>query len=103
MEINENNSLPDFNKALFWDSDYENLDFSRHARHIIGRVLMRGNLDDFFELIRYYGLEKIKEEALQIRYLDKLTLNFCSKLFKIDKEKFRCYNTEPSIRKLWNY
>ena len=24
-------------------------------------------------------------------------------LFNIPKEKFRCYNTEPSIQQLWSY
>lgn len=42
-----NNTLPEFNRELFWDSDYESENFSRHSRHIIERVLMRGNLDVF--------------------------------------------------------
>ncbi len=90
-------------KALFWDTDINQLDYDKHARHIIGRVLMRGMLSDWFEIKQYYGIERIKEEVLKIRYLDKLTLNFCSTYFKIPKKQFRCYNTEPSIRQLWNY
>ena len=64
---------------------------------------MHGNLEDWKELNSFYGLEKIKAEALQIRYLDKKTLNFCHTLFDIKKDKFKCYNTEPSIQQLWNY
>ncbi len=90
-------------KTLFWDTDIKKLDYEKHARHIIERVLMRGTLDDWFAIKEYYGIERIKDEALKIRYLDKLTLNFCSKYFKIPKQQFRCYNTEPSIRQLWNY
>ncbi len=94
---------PKFNKALFWDTDITQIDYEKHARHIIGRVLMRGNMQDWKELKKYYGLERIKKEVVNIRYLDKITLNFCHTFFNIEKEKFRCYNTEPSIRKLWNY
>ena len=94
---------PILNKALFWDIDYQEIDFEKHARFVIERVLTRGNLQDWKELKRYYGLNKIKDEALNIRYLDKVTLNFCHTLFNIQKKEFRCYNTEPSIRQLWNY
>ncbi len=94
---------PNLNKALLGDIDYSKIDFEKHARFVIGRVLMRGNLQDWREIKRYYGIELIKKEVVKIRYLDKKTLNFCHIIFNIKKEKFRCYNTEPSIQKLWNY
>ncbi len=94
---------PTLNKALFWDTNYQNIDYEKHSRFVIERVLTRGNLQDWKELKLYYGLNKIKDEAINIRYLDKITLNFCHTFFNIQKNKFRCYNTEPSIRKLWNY
>ncbi len=90
-------------RSIFWDVDYDKLDYEKNSRFIIGRVLMRGDVDDWLSIRDYYGLDKIKKEVLQIRYLDKLTLNFCSVIFKVKKEEFRCYNTEPSIRKLWDY
>ena len=94
---------PNLSKVLFWDIDYSEIDFEKHARFVIERVLTRGNLHDWKELKRYYGLDRIKKEVVNIRYLDKITLNFCHTFFNIQKEKFRCYNTEPSIRQLWNY
>jgi len=93
----------ELSKALFWDTDIKKIDYERNARHIIERVLQRGMLNDWFEIKKYYGLDRIKQEILQIRYLDKISLNFCSKYFKISKEQFKCYNTEQSIQKLWNY
>jgi len=91
------------NKALFWDTDINKIDFNKNARSIIERVVSRGTLKDWFEIKNYYGLEKIKKEVTQIRFLDKITLNFLSKYFQIPKTKFRCYNTKPYIKKLWNY
>ena len=90
-------------KTLFWDTDITKIDYEKNARHIIERVLMRGMLSDWFTIKDYYGIERIKSEIIKIRYLDKVTLNFCSKYFKIPKKQFKCYNTEPSIQKLWNY
>lgn len=94
---------PDFSKALFWDIDIKELDYEKHARYIIERVLTRGNWSDWQKLKAHYGLKKISDEAMKIRYLDNKTFNFIHTLFNIPKEKFRCYNTEPSIRKLWAY
>ncbi len=94
---------PVLRKSLFWDTKFQNIDYDKHIRHVVERVLTRGNWNDWLELRKYYGLEKIKVEIVQIRYLDKVTLSFCSTHFNIPKEKFRCYNTEPSIRQLWSY
>ncbi len=98
----ENNALQ-LSKTLFWDTDISQIDYEKNARHIIERVLLRGTLDDWFAIKKYYGVERIKQVVVKIRYLDKVTLNFCSKYFKIPKNQFKCYNTEPSIRKLWDY
>ncbi len=92
-----------FSKNLFWDVDTDDIDIQENARFIIERVLMRGRMRDWFTLNRIYGLDKIKEEALRIRYLDKVTLNFCSTFFHIPKTQFRCYNQPQSIQQLWQY
>jgi hypothetical protein len=93
----------ELSKTLFWDTDINKIDYEKNARHIIERVLQRGMLNDWFIIKKYYGLDRIKKEILQIRYLDKVSLNFCCKYFKISKEQFKCYNTDQSIRQLWNY
>lgn len=86
------------NTSLFWDTPLKNIDFQKHSRFVIERVLVRGRLSDWFEIKQYYGLDKIKQEALQIRSMDELTLNFCSVLFNIPKTKFRCYIQQASIQ-----
>jgi len=90
-------------KTLFWDTDPTKIDYEKNARHIIERVLQRGDLCDWFEIKKYYGLDRIKSEVTQIRHLDKVTLNFCCKYFQLSKEQFKCYTTDQSIQKLWNY
>ncbi len=94
---------PKLNKALFWDTDIKSIDFDKHARYVIERAITRGDIHDWKEIMNYYGLNKIKEEIVNIRHLNKLTFNFCQIFFNIEKSKFRCYNTDPSIQQLWNY
>ena len=90
-------------KSLFWDVDVSEIDYEKNATQIIERVLTRGSLEDWFAIKAYYGLERLKSEAIAIRYLDKITLNFCSVFFHIPKENFKCYNTPQSYQQLWNY
>lgn len=88
---------------LFWDVDQKNVDFKAHSRFIISRVLMKGTLNDWHEIKKYYGKEFIKNEVVEIKYLDNLTLNFCSTYFKIPKSNFKCSSTKQSYREHWNY
>lgn len=88
---------------LFWDVDLEGLDYKLHARFVIERVLMRGTLDDWNQIRDHYGNEYIKKEVVQIRYLDKLTLNYCSSYFNIPKPSFKCSSIKQSFQTHWDY
>ncbi|MBD1210727.1 MAG: hypothetical protein H9535_20040 [Ignavibacteria bacterium] len=99
-------ALPHLSPALFWDTAPEALDWDAHARYVIERVLVRGTIEDWREIVRFYGLERIGAEAVQMRFLDRKTLAFCSAVLDIPKEQFRCYEnsiTTPSLRKLWDF
>ncbi len=91
----------DLSTHLFWDVDYNAIDWDKHRVFVILRVLSRGSIEDWKEIKAYYGLEKIEKALLQARYLDKRTLNFSSYYFNIPKEKFRCYNIMQSSPKHW--
>jgi hypothetical protein len=97
-----NDQLP-FSPNLFWDIETSSLDVNLHIRYIVERVLMRGKLNDWVALMRLYGTARVQQEALHIRYLDRVTLSFCSQLFNIPKSKFRCYKQTQSIQELWQY
>lgn len=103
MTVTDTSISTRFSPNLFWDTDPTTLDQVKHARYIIERVLLRGQLSDWFTMVRLYGLERIKQEAMNIRYLDKTTLNFCSNLFGVPKSKFRCYKQPRSIQQLWPF
>lgn len=96
-------TVPQFSKVLFWDTDFEKIDYDRHARDVIARVIMYGNWNDWTAVNAYYGLERIKTEMLQVRHLDKKSLHFLSFLFNIPKEQFRCYTWQQSNPPHWDY
>lgn len=76
-----------FKKSLFWD-----VDANKHKRFIIARILQRRSFEDFLNLLDYYGEEVINKEVVNIRFLDKKTLRFCSFYFGIPERQFRSYN-----------
>jgi hypothetical protein len=91
------------NRTIFWDTDFETIDWQKQRREIIERVLHFGDLGDWREIQNFYGREIIKNEVTKSRYLNNRVLNFCSVIFDLPLNQFRCYNTESSIRQHWNY
>lgn len=53
-------------KSIFWDTQIETIDWEKHKRSVIQRLLERGNGAEIKELIRFYGLKTIKEEITSI-------------------------------------
>lgn len=88
-------------KHLFWDLSAEPSDWDRYSRFVVERVLARGTMADWHEIRRYYGLERVKKEAMNARYLDRKTLGFCSAYFNIPREEFRCCTERLSRPQLW--
>jgi hypothetical protein len=44
---------------LFWDTNPENIDFEKHARQVIERVVTRGKMEDWFIIQDFYGMDRI--------------------------------------------
>lgn len=90
------------NKA-FWDVRFEDIDFEKHARFVIQKVFNDGSWSDQVAVMKYYGLEKLKEEALQITYLRPTVVSFLSALLKVPKHAFKCYAQKPLQQVPWGY
>lgn len=62
-QLNNKNikNTPDLKKIrpiLFWDTNFEKIDWQRNKSSVIKRVLERGNEIEKEEISRFYGLEK---------------------------------------------
>jgi len=90
-------------KNLFWDVDFEKLDYKKNADFVIRRVLLFGDKKDYDILKRRYSYEKIKEAALKINYPDKKNANFWDFIFNLSDNK-KC-TKKSSMQKqsaFWN-
>ena len=89
--------------SIFWDTQYEKIDWAKNASYVIDRVLHYGTWGDWKSIQAFYGRQKIEEVTLRLRYMDKRVLAYCSVYLNIPKEKFRCFNTEPLLQKQWSF
>ena len=62
LSQNHQPDLTKFRSTIFWDTKIENIDFAAHSRYVINRVFERGNEEEIQEVIRFYGIETIKNE-----------------------------------------
>ena len=93
------NILPNLSKHLFWDYNIDLLDSNSDMKLILERVFSRGTENDEKIVFNYYGKNQIKNAVMDLKKLDKKTLNYLSIVFNIKKENFKCYknslSTEP--------
>jgi hypothetical protein len=65
---------PNLSAHLLWEYDFEKFNFKKSYKIVIERVLERGNLDEWREIVRFYGNQKIIE-----------TINWSAQLADRDK------------------
>ncbi|HEV7382863.1 MAG TPA: hypothetical protein VGN64_23870 [Dyadobacter sp.] len=52
-------SKPNIPAKLLWEFDYENFNFDKSYKVVIERILERGNMSHWREMVRYYSREQI--------------------------------------------
>lgn len=63
-------NLENIRKVLFWDTNFEELDWNKNRKAIIKRIFERGNDPEIKEIISFYGKDTI------IKELEKVTNDF---------------------------
>jgi len=82
---------PVFNKRIFWDVNFEILDYDKKAVFVIERVFERGDVEDIRQCRRYYGDEKVTEVLLNTKYLPERRLHLAAAVINKPISEFRCY------------
>ena len=67
--------LSKLNKALFWDTVIEKINWIKSANYIIQRVFEYGNETEITEIIQFYGHQKVTEALNAIPATDTWKLN----------------------------
>jgi hypothetical protein len=94
---------PVFNKRIFWDVNFEKLDYDAKANFVIERVFARGDVPDIRNCRRYYGDEKVTEALLSAKFLPEVTLYLASAVINRPLKDFRCYTLRQLNPELFPY
>jgi len=81
---------------LFWDTDINSIDSTKHKQAIIERVLERGSWENIKELIGYYSRNDIVVAAKRARSFSAKTMHFISGYFDVPLLEMRCYKEKQS-------
>lgn len=57
----EKPDLSKFRRVIFWDTDFDTIDWQKSKPGIIKRVFKRGNDQEKAEIIRFYGKETVNK------------------------------------------
>jgi hypothetical protein len=87
---------PNISRRVFWDVDFESLDYERDRLFIIDKVMNYGLWDDFVAMMRYYGKDVVRQEIIKSPYLKKDVLNFLCFYLGLKPSDFTCYTRRQS-------
>ena len=96
MKIQIGNTEIRLREHLFWDIPHDFIDPEKSKRLIIERVTTRGTMDEFRQVLNFYGQKEFLQTIKQIGYLDNKTVNYLVKIFGIRKEELKCYKPARS-------
>ncbi|WP_313188998.1 DUF6922 domain-containing protein [Sphingobacterium sp.] len=74
----ETQQTPDLNvlsKSLFWDTDFQKINWEEQYKAVIQRVFERGDEEEKNEIIRFYGIEKTEKALKESKIRKPYTIN----------------------------
>jgi len=96
VELVSDNKKMILRETLFWDVNLSELNTHNSKSLIMERVLTRGNLEEFKQLIHFYTITELSQTVLKMGNLDDRTLNFIAEYLNLPKQEFLCYRKKLS-------
>jgi hypothetical protein len=84
-------SKPVFEKRIFRDVNFEQIDYDAKANFVIERVFSRGDVEDIRQCRRFYGDEKVTATLLHTKYLPEHRIHLASAVIDKPLNEFRSY------------
>lgn len=85
--------LPKMLRPLFWDADWERIDFYLNKKAIIERILNLGNEEHLAWLMRRASLEEIRAVVAESRRLSRKTARCWQNFFNLKEDEMACFGT----------
>ncbi len=91
-----------FRNSLFWEYEFDKIDWQKLKVVVVQRVIERGRMDDFYAIFNLYGTEGVKDAIKNIPYLNPKDMEFVCSVFEIKKEDLKCYTNKQLKNQHWN-
>ncbi len=75
---------PNIRPHLLWEYDLETFNWKKSYKIVIERVIQRGTLEDWYEIMAFYSLDEVKETIAWSKQLDARDKNFATLFVKSD-------------------
>jgi len=89
MKSKETARKPTFSNEAIWDMDSNMLDVDNYPEYTITSIFERGNSRDLSELIRYYGVDQVKETLSKSENLMPRAVHMANTLFNLQRPATR--------------
>lgn len=63
----QNREKPNIRKSLFWDADFEKINWVKYRKAVVKRILERGNEDEKKEIARFYNLREDEMKQINLQ------------------------------------
>jgi hypothetical protein len=90
-------------RELFWDVNYDMIDWDAKYRFVIVRVFERGDVEDIRQCRRYYGDKRVKQALLETKNLAQNRIYLAAAVIDEPIQNFRCYTLRQSNPSLYPY
>lgn len=94
---------PNVSPTAFWDVDFAQLDFETDSLLVMSKVFNYGRWTDMLEVLKYYGLERVKQEIVQAAYLKKTALSFLCVILNLTESDFTAYQRRQERKPVWEH
>ena len=94
---------PIFNKRIFWDTDFDAIDYDKSYRSVIERVFERGDVEDYWQWYKYYDEKLIEQVILNAKFLPEHRTYLAAVVIDRPVNELRCYTLRRLNPKLYPY
>ncbi|MDR0792280.1 MAG: hypothetical protein LBE82_03145 [Chitinophagaceae bacterium] len=99
--MNKKKQKPIFQRRIFWDVDFDKMNYDKYPRFVIERVFERGDVDDIRQCRRYYGDEKIRDVLTTAKWMSKQSVYLAAAILDNNLSDYKCYRLAQSNPQLW--
>lgn len=93
---------PDLPKRLFWEYKFNEMDWLGDIAVVVERVLEKGSVEEWNEIVRFYGLKKVKYTVKnKIGFLSDHKMDEACAFLGLKKEQTKCYIRKQSKPQHW--